>query len=182
MTTPGTEYVRRQVEGRFYAEALYFGALELARSSSPELHLYLGLACAGASGGVADVQRLLHGDPNGPKGDGRPVVGNATRLVYEAFYHLLEAARQGVGLPATLGPLAAEILDDLQWYLLEDLKGVMTGRKHTARDVGCGAAVLLHRLLKGAPPLREDVAWSGEELVNQELNASGGDAAFYPIL
>jgi hypothetical protein len=192
--TPGVAYVRRQVAGRFYAEALYFGALELAGGAAPsaELHLCLGLAACGAIGGCADVQRMLHGasDGDGAGGDSatggppaRPMAGSRSMLVYEGFFHLLEAARAGLHVPDELGAVGAAVLDDLGWYLRDDFKGVaLSGRRYTARDVVCGAASLLRRLLRTAPALRDDLAgWleRGDELVGAELAREGGDAAFY---
>jgi hypothetical protein len=177
------EYVRRQVEQRFYAEALYFGALALPRAASPELHLYLGLAACGSIGSAADAQRALHGAPL-PASGARPMVGNATLLVYEGFFHLLEAARRGLRAPDALAAVAAEILDDLQWYLLEDWKGLPGGkRRRSLKAAAYGATVLVHRMLPGAPALREpgDAQWA-QELVDEELRATGGDAEFFRVL
>jgi hypothetical protein len=176
------EYVRRQVQGRYLAEALYFGVIALCRSTSPQLHLYLGLAACGSIGPLADTQRVLHGAP--VAANRGPMVGNATRLVYEGFHHLLEAGRLGARLPGSLIPVASEILDDLQWYLLEDWKGLPGGgRRLSQKAVAYGAAVLLHRLLPEAPPLREpaDAQWA-QDLVDEELGATGGDAAFFGVL
>jgi hypothetical protein len=182
MTTPGCQYVRRQVEARFYGEALYFGALELAVAPSAELHLYLGLAACGAIGGSADVQRMLHGAPEvGPRS--RPMAGSRSLLVYEGFFHLIEAAREGLRIPDDLAPIGVAILDDLEWYLREDFKSViLSGRRYTARDVVCGSAAVLRRLLREPPALRDELRSGlsrGDELVDAELGQSGGDAAFY---
>ena len=180
MTSSAVDYVHRQVQQRFFAEALYFGALALPHARSAELHLHLGLACCGSIGGVADAQRILHGTPDVAVG-GRPLVGNATRLVYEGFYHLLEAARGGARVPEDLAGIGADILVDLEWYQREDLKGFsLAGRKHTLRSAAAGAAVLLRRLLPNAtPPSDEGRTRWAEELVDEELRQASGDAEFY---
>lgn len=185
MTTPGAQYVRRQVEARFYGEALYFGALELALAPTAELHLYLGLAACGAIGGPADVQRILRGEPEVYTGAAL-MAGSSSLLVYEGFFHLLEAARQGFRIPDVLAPVGVAVLADLESFLREDFKGFpLHGRKYSLRDVTSGAVVILRRLLPEAPPLSNELrvkVGRGEEVVDDELARRGGDAAFYDVV
>jgi hypothetical protein len=127
----------------------------------------------------------MHGDPAAPIGASRPMAGTGSQLVYEGLYHLLEAARQGLRVPHALAPVGVAIVDDLRWYLREDFKSyVSSGSKLTLREAASGATALLRRLLPNPPPVPEDLAFElrrGEEIVDQELSASGGDAAFYHV-
>lgn len=185
MTTPGCSYVRRQVEAAFFAEALYFGAVELAVAPSAELHLYLGIAACGAIGSCADVQRELNGEPS-ISGGGRPMAGSRSLLLYEGLFHLIEAARAGLRVPDALAPVAHAVLADVEWYLRDDFKTfALTGRKYTAAEAVYGAAAALRRLLRDPSPPSGEVAFrvrGGDELVDTELGLRGGDAAFYDVL
>lgn len=185
MTTLGSDYVRRQVEARFYGEALYFGALELARAPTAELHFCLGLATCGAIGASADVQRILRGEPPVHAG-APPMAGNRSLLVYEGFFHLIESARRGLCVPDALIPVGLAVLADLESFLREDFKGfVVTGRKYSLREATCGAAAVLRRLLREAPPPSDEIRTKvsqGEEVVDAELGQRGGDASFYDVV
>jgi hypothetical protein len=112
------------------------------------------------------------------------MIGSATRLVHEGFFHLLEAYRGGTRLPTGLAGVGAEILADLEWYAKEDFKGYATSnRKYSHKAAACGAMVLLRRMLPDAPPPRDPVcATWGEEIIAEVLQQGTRDAAFYGAL
>jgi len=183
--TPESQYVQRLVEERRFTEALYFGALMLARQRSPELHLLLGLACHAAIRPLADLQRMLRSyQPSDDPAASTLMIGANTLLVYEGFYHLIEALRQDrkIQIPESTRHVADEILLDLQWYMKQESHGFASNKRDSLKMTAVAGAVLLHRLTghAGAPSflLKTEVECA-DQMIEEELNGTGGDAVFY---
>jgi hypothetical protein len=181
MTAREISYVRRMVEARYYPEALYFGMLILRREATPELHLYLGIACLASASPVAETQLMLEGDEC--VGVGGLRVGLATLLPHEGFAHLLAAQRlsKEVTIERSLLPAVKDVLEGLTIYLRTELHGFTTApyRVHR-REAAKASLLLLSRWADLGNPtnFEPDEIKRLDKLIQRELAESAPDAEF----
>lgn len=182
-------YIKKLVKQKQYVEALYFGALELSKSPNKELHLYLGLACCAVIQPVARVERYM-ADPEAMKEKViEPVgllVGRATHIIYEGFFHLLEATKEGddVHFDASLEDNIKEIIIDVEDYLHQDFHGCPTKKSYQLKKVGVGALILLKEFVNDKSDMKRYAKRMKEKAMEmiEELKANGGgDADFYAL-
>ncbi len=177
-------YLQRLVESNRLVEALYFGALLRGAARTAEAHLLLGVACCGGVRPIAEMERAdAEAIPGAPPQlpVGGLVVGRATLLVHEGFYHLIEALRRepGIVLAPPLREAARRALDDLKWYSKQEMHGFTSGRKLSLREVAEGAIVLLHRVAGEEASTSPRLLETTRSMIEAELASAGGDAAFF---
>ncbi len=171
-----------------YVEALYFGALQLARAPTAELHLELGLACCGAIRPVAMLNRMLYepGTEHSAMIDGGGLlVSNGTLLVYEGYFHFIESLRKDpqVRFASELEPVVGEVLEHLTWYVRQEFHGLGGGLPYNLRSAALGAILLLHRLGRSNTPLPSAVERSRatlEENIENHLRSGPAGTSFDP--
>ena len=178
-------YLQRLVEDERFVETLYYGALLLRTDQSAEVHLYLGVACCGSVLRIGQMEKADFEAPPGTPPDfptGGLAVPRPTLLVYEGFFHFIEALRKqkGIMLPPSIRSVAREVLSTLYWYRRQEMHGYSSSlRAHSYAEVADGAIMLLHRLAgvkERETVLPRDFA---RELIDEELARTGGDAFFY---
>jgi hypothetical protein len=147
-----TPDLQRLVERERFVEALYSGALAVAREPTVDRRLLLGLACCGCVRPIAVAERLLR--QPGYRPDTRPAelaLPRDTRLVCEGLEQWVNvlcldpAAR----LPTQVRAVADKVLADLVDYARQDFKGFLPpeGAPYTLRQAAWAAVLLLHRLV-----------------------------------
>ena len=184
--------IKNLVESKRFVEALYFGTQELFLNPSPDLHLYLGLACCGAIRPIAEFQRymayLAQGKEVQRPAGGLILKGNTT-IVYEGFQHLIEARHRNssIKFPDSMNEAVKEVLNDLGDYLTQEFHGYQsTELKYSLRTSAIAAAVVLTRLTDTEVNLPKNIndsmRKSGEDLIVDLENSKGGDASFYKLI
>jgi hypothetical protein len=173
---------------RCFAEAAYFGAVQAMKKPSAQAHLFAGLGCCGCAEALAIAQRLLEGAPVPDEiGAGGLRISPATRLIYEGFFHLLEALRldPSIKVPGELRELADGVADDLAYVSRREMHMPPDKRKrYSLRQASVAAAVLIRRLTESSRELPRVMATTVEdatEIIDTELGRTGGDATFFTV-
>ncbi len=180
------EYWDTLLAGRCFTEAAYFCTISARSNPSARAHMSAGLSCCGCAHALAIAQRILEDDPvpENERHVGSIHVSPQTELLYEGFFHLLEAVRldPAIKAPAHLRDVFDSVADNLVFISRCNFHRPPDRRKrHSLRDASLAAAVLLRRLTDSkhklkAPAPSLDYA---EEIIEVELARSDGDAMFY---
>jgi len=173
---------------RCFPEAAYFGAVQAMKKPSAQAHLFAGLGCCGCAEPLAIAQRLLEGAPAPDEIDvGGLRISPATGLIYEGFFHLLEAVRldSSIKVPAELRDLGDGVADDLAYVSRREMHTPPDKRKsYTLRQASVAAAVLIRRLTESSrelPGVMTTTVEDATEIIDTELGRTGGDAIFFTV-
>jgi len=161
-------------------------AVSAIKAHSAVAHMLAGVACCGCAEPLAIGQRALEG-ASAPHEENasEPRTCPATDLLYEGFFHLIEAVRldSSIEAPAALRDQFDAIADDLAYVSRRELHAPADRRKrYSLRIASVAAAVLLRRLTRTAkelPGVMEPLRDSAVQIIEVELSRTGGDAMFY---
>jgi hypothetical protein len=173
---------------RCFAEAAYFGAMHALKQPSAQAHLFAGLGCGGCAEPLAVAQRSLEDAPVPREiGAGGLTVSPATNLIYEGFFHLIEALRldPSIKVSAELREVADYVADDLAYVSRRELHTAPDKRRrYSLRLASVAAAVLIRRLTESdreLPGVLSATLEVAAEAIEAELGRRGGDAAFFTV-
>jgi hypothetical protein len=106
-------------------------------------------------------------------------------LIYEGFFHLIQAVRLGPSIqaPANLRDEFDAIADNLAYVSRREFNTAPSRRRrYPLRLASISAAVLLRRLTgsdRELPGVMSPLVESATEIIKTEVGRTGGDAAFY---
>ncbi len=146
-------------EHKRFVELLYFGALAVQQSPTPENHFLVGLACCAAIKPLADLERMSwrtseHGVDRSERPEATNVpstwfrIGRDTCIVIEGLRHLHKtiSADPDFHAPTRLRDVVSEVRDDVAAYARQDFHGLPSlGQGVHRRPAAWQAVVLLER-------------------------------------
>jgi hypothetical protein len=181
------DYVVQLLFRGCFTEAMYFSILSVMKAPTASAHMLAGVSCCGGVVPLGQSQKLLEGVNDGTvyKEKSELPVSTDTALYYEGFFHLLQTFRidPSIRAPIKLIKVFDDIADNLAYISRRELHVQPANRKrYTLRLASVAAAILIRRLtgskreLPGVMPTLIDYA---TEIINTELNRTGGDAVFF---
>lgn len=169
----------------YFSEVLYFGLNKVLKKPDAQVHMLTGVACCGLASPLANAQRSLEGAPWPKSAIQANAVSPGTELPYEGLFHLITALRldPAVKAPSHLHEVFDRIATDLTYVSRREIRRSPDRQLQYSHHMTCITAALLLKKMIGkttdelpnVPHIRITLA---QEILNKELQKSGGDAAF----